>query len=169
MSPTADIWNFGRNGLTAIALFAALVCAQPIDAEADVKSRIIMVEADHAKIQRLPRPATTVIVGNPSVADVNVQGGRLLVITGKNYGTTNLIALDGKGHEIANYKITVKTNGERKVTLYKGIQRYSLTCAPRCERELLVGDSAADFKRIHKQIGDKNSLIKDGSQGPAER
>jgi hypothetical protein len=169
MSPIAGILKFGRHGLATFVLSMALVSALPIDAQAERKSPIIYVEADHAKIQRLSQPAAAVIVGNPFVADVNVQGGRLLVITGKNYGTTNLIVLDSKGQEIANYKITVKTNGARKVTLHKGVQRHSLSCAPRCERELLVGDGAAEFKKIHKQIGDKSKLIKDGNQAPADR
>jgi Flp pilus assembly secretin CpaC len=32
---------------------------------------------------RLERPASKIVVGNPSMADVGVQSGKVLVITGK--------------------------------------------------------------------------------------
>ena len=34
------------------------------------------------------------MVGNPLIADATVQPGGILVITGKGYGATNLVALD---------------------------------------------------------------------------
>lgn len=144
--------------LAAAAGFMLVSVSSPVSGEPN--GAIIMVEADHAIIHRLPRAASTIIVGNPTIADVNVQGGKLLVITGKNYGTTNLIALDAEGKQIGAYKINVKTNGVYKLTLYKGASRFSYTCAPRCERELLVGDGVGEFKNIHKQVGDKASIVK---------
>jgi Flp pilus assembly secretin CpaC len=37
--------------------------------------------------------AAEVIIGNPTIADVSVQGGNLLVVTGKSFGVTNIISL----------------------------------------------------------------------------
>src|SRR5690606_22683345 len=47
-----------------------------------------------------------VIVGNPSIADVSLQGSRL-VITGRSYGSTNLILLDQNGSTISEMPLTV--------------------------------------------------------------
>ena len=46
---------------------------------------------------KLPEKVSTIVVGNPLIADVAVQSGGLVVVTGKGYGTTNLIVLDRAG------------------------------------------------------------------------
>jgi Flp pilus assembly secretin CpaC len=57
----------------------------------------VTVMIDHAKVVKLPEKTQTVIVGNPIIADVTVQRNGILVVTGKSYGVTNLIALDAGG------------------------------------------------------------------------
>src|ERR1051325_11022033 len=57
----------------------------------------LTVMIDHAKVVKLPERTQTVIVGNPIIADVTVQRNGIMVVTGKSYGVTNLIALDGAG------------------------------------------------------------------------
>ena len=44
---------------------------------------------DEARIMKLPDRATTVVIGNPLIADLSIQPGGLAVITGKCYGATN--------------------------------------------------------------------------------
>ena len=46
---------------------------------------------------RLPTGVATIVIGNPLIADASLQPGGLLVITGKGYGSTNLLALDRSG------------------------------------------------------------------------
>ena len=127
----------------------------------------IAVMADEAHLLRLDRPGTDVIVGNPAIADVSVQNGRLLVITGKSFGMTNLIVLDGKGKEIVSRKVRVTTDGERTVTLHKGLQRQTLDCQTRCEMTLVPGDMATHFEALSKSVQAKFGLAQsavDGSQ-----
>lgn len=127
----------------------------------------LSVGVDEARLQRLERDAATVIVGNPLVADVAVHDTSFLVVTGKTYGTTNMIVLDAAGKEIANYDVHVTTSGANAVTLHRGAARVSYTCAPRCERELDVGDAAEGFEIIKKQINDKMGLSRGGTgSGP---
>ena len=57
----------------------------------------LAVMIDHARVVKLPERTQTVIVGNPIIADVTVQRNGIMVVTGKSYGVTNLIALDGAG------------------------------------------------------------------------
>lgn len=124
----------------------------------------IKVTVDQARIMRLKTPARTVIVGNPIIADVNIQDGQILVVMGKSTGATNLIALDDEGREIANIDIIVHSSGTNSLTLYKGSARISMNCAPNCERSLNVGDSSADFELIEKQISTKMGAVKAAAQ-----
>ena len=44
------------------------------------------VVLDQATIMKLPEKVATIVVGNPLIADVAVQSGGLVVVTGKGYG-----------------------------------------------------------------------------------
>ncbi len=49
---------------------------------------------NQARLLKLPDGVATLVIGNPAIADATLQAGGLLVITGKSFGRTNLIALD---------------------------------------------------------------------------
>ncbi|MGH6866829.1 MAG: pilus assembly protein N-terminal domain-containing protein [Methyloceanibacter sp.] len=67
--------------------------AQPaLAAGGDVEGLI-----DQATPLRLERSAAEIMVGNPSIADVSVQSGKVLVVTGKSFVKTNLIVIDADG------------------------------------------------------------------------
>ena len=63
---------------------------------------------DQATIMKLPEKVSTIVVGNPLIADVAVQSGGLVVVTGKGYGTTNLIVLDRTGTVLMERSIVVR-------------------------------------------------------------
>lgn len=100
----------------------------------------ISVMMNMARILRIPTAAATVIIGNPGVADVTIQDPLTLVLTGKSYGRTNLIALDQDGNPIADMVIAVTQGNEQLVTVYWGLARTSLDCAPDCQPVMMVGD-----------------------------
>jgi Flp pilus assembly secretin CpaC len=125
-----------------------------------IAAQSVKVSVDQARIMRLSTDASTIIVGNPVIADVNIQDGRLLVVMGKSTGATNMIALDSQGREIANINIIVHSSGSNSLTLYKGSSRISMNCSPNCERTLYVGDSVPEFEKIEKQITTKMKAIK---------
>ncbi|SEO56133.1 Pilus formation protein N terminal region [Rhodopseudomonas pseudopalustris] len=54
----------------------------------------VSVNVDQAKLIRLPQNISTLVVGNPLIADVTLQPGGMVVVTGKGYGATNVIAMD---------------------------------------------------------------------------
>lgn len=117
----------------------------------------VQVNIDEARLIRLASPSAEVIVGNPTIADVSVQRSKVLVVTGKSFGLTNLIVLDDKGKEILNQKISVNADETRLVTLRKGVMRYSLHCTPICQSPLMVGDEAAYFENVSKATKTKFS------------
>jgi hypothetical protein len=116
-------------------------------AMANAKADGVEVGLDKAQIMRLPSGVATIVIGNPLIADGSLQAGNLLVVTGKGYGTTNLMALDRGGRVVMEKEITV--TGARQpdlVTVYKGIDRESYSCSPQCSpRVATLGDGLQFF------------------------
>lgn len=137
-------------GLPVVALLAALL-ASP--AQADTVS----VYVDQARLIKLPDRVSTVVIGNPLIADATLQSGGLLVVTGKGYGSTNLLALDRQGRVLMDKTVTVMgaSSGDM-VTVYRGVERESYSCAPDCERRITLGDSPAYFGATLGQTGTRN-------------
>ena len=119
-------------------------------AMANAKADTVEVALDQAQVMRLPTGVSTIVIGNPLIADGSLQAGNLLVVTGKGYGTTNLMALDRSGRVLMDKSITV--SGPRHsdvVTVYKGVERESYSCSPNCSpRITTLGDSPAYFGAV---------------------
>lgn len=128
----------------------------------------IFVKIDEAHILRLSSPVSQIILGNPSIADVAVQSNKMLVLTGKSYGITNLIVLSSDNQEILNKKISVGKDTQRLVTVYKGSTHYTLHCTPVCEQPLVIGDNPDHFDAINKEMGIKFSAASGQSQKSAQ-
>lgn len=131
----------------------AFACALAIPAAADT----ISVVLDQARIVRLPEKVATIVIGNPQVADASIQSGGLLVVTGKGYGSTNIIALDNRGTVLTEH--TVKVGGPREgLTVWRGVNRETWSCAPHCERSVMLGDGNDYFETALKQAETRNGF-----------
>lgn len=133
--------SFAVTTLTAIAGFAALSIAPACAGD-------LVVRYDQSQLLRLPRPASEIIVGNPSIADVALQDGNLLVVTGKTFGITNIIALDAEHNVIQDQRVMVERDDRRVVNLMKGTQRFTYSCTPNCEPTLTIGDNKDFFTDV---------------------
>ncbi|HEY7385653.1 MAG TPA: pilus assembly protein N-terminal domain-containing protein [Beijerinckiaceae bacterium] len=118
----------------------------------------VSVMIDHAKVVRLPERTQTVIVGNPMIADITVQRNGLVVITGKTYGVTNLIALEPGGTMLAESMISVQAPNESVVTVQRGLERESYSCTPNCQPAIQLGDANKYFSEMGGQAGARNSM-----------
>jgi hypothetical protein len=118
---------------------------------------VIDVELDQATIVRLPERVATLVIGNPLIADASIQPGGLMVLTGKGYGSTNLVALDRTGAVLMNRSILVTGAKEHVVVVYRGVGRESYSCAPDCERRITLGDSPEFFDASLNQSGNRSS------------
>src|SRR5690348_8896797 len=116
--------------LPALAFAAALMSfAGPALAD----SNDVTIYTDQAKILQLSGRPGTIVVGNPSIADVTVQGDRV-VLMGHSYGTTNIIVLDSDGKQLAALDVTVQMfDNTSTVQVFKAGGRLTLSCAPVCE------------------------------------
>ena len=146
--------------LTGFAFAAALAAlAAPAAAASDV-----ILNADQAKIIVVSGKPGTVVVGNPSIADVTLQGNRV-VLMGRNYGVTNLIILDREGNQLAALDVTVQITDKNAVHVYKAGGRMSLVCAPTCEQTLQVGDEATKvFDPLTREMQTKGDIASGSSK-----
>jgi Flp pilus assembly secretin CpaC len=107
---------------------------------------------DFAKILKLDRPAATLVIGNPGIADATVQDEKTVILTGKTAGSTNLIILDDKGEEVANLTVRVSSDIRQLTTVFYGSKRQTFSCAPTCEQVISVGDNPEAFETAKSQI-----------------
>ena len=141
-APVRQIAALTFAGLAAAAAFAATAyAAEPIS-----------VIVDRAKVLHISQPADVVIIGNPAIADATIQDSQTLIITGRSYGTTNLIVLDKNGQSIANDLVTVTPSNDQVVTIYRRASRQTLSCTPECSPIMSLGDNPGTFEATKSQI-----------------
>lgn len=157
--------NIRRSVDLASAALGALLAVSPA-LPARAESNQLDITIDEAKVVRLDRPAAEIIVGNPSIADVAVQSGKVLVVTGKSFGRTNLIVIDGDGKEITNRYLSVEEPQTGLITLHEGAQaRATYYCAPFCTSALSIGDDKDYFENVSKQMQTKQSMGQATAEG----
>ena len=100
-----------------------------------------------------PPASSTIVVGNPLIADVTLQTGGIIVVTGKGYGATNFIAMDRAGEVLVDRVIQVEGPTDQLVTIYRGVDRESYSCMPVCQRRVTLGDGEGYFKSTIDQAG----------------
>jgi hypothetical protein len=140
------------------AILALCLAAAAALTGLEARAGDLMVRYDQSQLIRLPRPAAEVIIGNPSIADVTIQGGNLLVVTGKTFGITNIIALDAQRNVIQDQRVIVERDDQRMVVLYKGARRESYTCTPNCSPTITIGDEAGYFEQNAKAAQSKTNV-----------
>ncbi len=143
----------------AMLVLAALVLS------GNAKAADLVVVYDQSQLLRLPRPVSSIIIGNPSIADVEIQGGDLLVVTGKTFGVTNIIALDAERNIIQDQRVVVTRDDVRTVNLSKGAERESYSCTPNCSPTLTIGDDKDYFSRISQHAATKTRFSSGAAGG----
>ncbi|AMJ63838.1 pilus assembly protein [Bosea sp. PAMC 26642] len=143
-------------GLAVAPLLAVPAAAQSTGAT--TKPETVLVMVDHAKVIRLPERAQTVIVGNPGIADVAVQKNGVMIVTGKSFGVTNLIALDSGGALLAESLVRVGAASDSVLTVQRGLERESYSCTPTCQPSIQLGDAQKYFGEVGGQTTSRNSI-----------
>jgi hypothetical protein len=137
---------------TAAALAAALLAPVSGARAADT----INVLLDQAKIVQLPLGTSTIVVGNPVVVDVTMlKGENRVVLTGKGFGETNLIAVDARGEALGESVIRVAA-GEKHLIVQRGLERESYHCDPRCQPTVSLGDATKFLGEAIGQVSARN-------------
>ncbi len=151
-----------RIGLAALALGFTCATAFAAGAKPDDALRITV---DQAQIAKLPSNTATVIIGNPMIADVTtLKNGAGIVVTGKGYGQTNLIALDTQGNIIDEKQIHVEPTN-KVLVVQRGDSRQSYSCDPVCMPTAVLGDDTKVFVDVSGQITAHDGLSNKSSAG----
>jgi Flp pilus assembly secretin CpaC len=120
-----------RSALAAFTFACGLVAGTVgVAAEED----LLRVFMNHARVLKLDRPVAKVIVGNAEVADATVADPTTIVLTGRSFGTTNLVLLDADGNAIADERVLVSIDEGNTVRVFKQTERSVLSCTPNCEQ-----------------------------------
>lgn len=158
---------FGRRKRRLRLLSATLLAAVVLGAAA-AQADTVTVSIDDARVMRLPERVATVVIGNPLIADASLQRGGVLVVTGKGYGATNLLALDRDGRVVLNKTVRVQGPSQRDlVTVYRGVDRQSYSCAPECEPRVTLGDGSKYFAATLGQTTARNGSAQSSKGGSA--
>ncbi|MCA8899653.1 MAG: pilus assembly protein N-terminal domain-containing protein [Hyphomonas sp.] len=118
----------------------------------------LAVEANKTVAVRLKGSAASVVLGNRNIADVAVHDDQLIFITGKTFGTTNLMVFDRNGKQIYSNDVTVTVNTTNLVTVNRSGSNFTYDCTPNCRSVLSTGDDSEYFDSLMKQQRDTQSL-----------
>ncbi|MBN9084755.1 MAG: hypothetical protein BGP04_26075 [Rhizobiales bacterium 62-17] len=149
------------SGLRCLTIAAALaVCAVAPSKAAEQ----ITVVLDEAKVLLLPPNTSTIILGNPAIADVSMlKRNNQMILTGKNFGRTNLIALDVDGKSVGESTVVVVNSaGGGGLVLQRGLQRETYNCSPICNPTVTLGD---DSKFMNETSGQAQQRLSTSSPG----
>ena len=122
--------GYFSKSLRSLAVAAALCGATVAGALAE---NTIRVDLDYARVIKLDRPVSRVIIGNADIADAAVSDSQTIILTGKRFGTTNLVILDSDGNAIVDERVLVSLESKNTVRMFRQELRQVLSCTPDCE------------------------------------
>jgi Flp pilus assembly secretin CpaC len=160
-----------RSSLLSLAAACCFSLAAIGDAMAADTSMTVF--ADQAKVLKVNGTAASVIVGNPMIADVVLQGG-VVAVQGRHFGNTNVLVLDNHGNELASVQVNVLREESNSVEIYKGapegkiVGKHSYICAPDCESVMMPGDDVDYNALIVTQVGAKTKEALTSAQAGGE-
>jgi hypothetical protein len=129
----------------------------------------VAIPLDEVRVITFTKPVSTLYVGNPVIADVTVIDNRHAFLQGKAFGSTNLIALDADGRQIANRQVVVAGGGASVVTLQRGTSQTTYTCATsRCETSPQPGDGKDNFEAVLDQVAKHQSMLANAAAGSSQ-
>ena len=148
--------------MKAVLAFSALLAAVGLS---PALAETLNVRLDKAEILRLDTPASIIVVGNPSIADVTVENPTLLFLTGLTPGETNLVIFDDLGDPVAEYDLVVVSEVDRHVTVHRNTGVLTtFSCKPRCIE--VSNPSEIERARQFSDAGDDQDLA-DAAPAPA--
>ena len=114
----------------AVVLTAAIALgAAPM---AVAQSQTTDVEIDRVQRIQLRGAASSVIVANPDVADVTVVDASTLFITGRDFGSTELVVVDAIGRTLFQTVVNVTAPAQGHVRVWRGGQSVDMACGASC-------------------------------------
>ena len=102
----------------------------------------LWVTIDEVTRYQMPDGVGQVVLTNPAVADVQVASATEIMLFGRAPGHTEVLFRAADGSRLGTMRVRVRNPRDGIVTMYRGGERVSLSCADRCEPTMVVGDGA---------------------------
>jgi len=118
------------------------------------------VVIDQARPLSAPGPVRGIVVGNPAIAGVSMQNERLVFVTGRSYGSTNLILVGDRG-PIFQGRIVVVSDETNAVFLTRGAWSVRYDCTPECKRRPDISDEPNAFGQAMSAINARSGSAKE--------
>ena len=158
--------SLSRKTVSAFCMaLAAFVLAGAVNASADepelgtlIQQRGILVTVDQAKVIRIEHEADTVIIGNPAIADAVLYDRKTLVITGRAFGSTNILILDANGELVIDEVLRVQPATDSIVTVQRQRQNFTDRCTPLCKPAVAPGDQNEFYEQSINQSDRRNEF-----------
>lgn len=141
-------------------LAAALLLGAAALAPVAAAKEPFIVQVDQTTTLKLAGAANSVIVGNATVVDITVADAHTLLVTGKAFGSTNLIVLDRSGEEIYSNTLAVSGTTPDQLTVIRGGGTYSYSCIDKCRPTPMVGDAQDHFGAVMGTVTAKAGAAK---------
>ena len=123
-----------------------------------------LVKVDQTIAVKLASPANSVVVGNATVVDVTVHDANTLLITGKAFGSTNVMVLDRSGKAIWQTELAVAGGSDTALTIVRAGNTNTYSCTDKCRGTASAGDEPAFFNNVMQTVTGKEAQAKGSGQ-----
>lgn len=136
MAPVGNIRKSSVMTFNARHIVAAtLIMVSGLVASAAYAGQRLVVEKNHTVRVALNAPASSVIVGNPEIADVNIVDSRTVYILGKGFGNSSVTITGRDGRALFDGEVAVTAVRQGAITVYKGLKPSLMVCTNVCIAE----------------------------------
>ena len=159
-------------------LFGSILLGASVQANQVIRetAATIHLDASNGILIRLKRPAKTVFVADPKVADIQVKSPRLIYVLAKSPGETTIIAVDKNERVLTNRRVKVSHNLVRLRQSLKSmlpnanIKVRSLNSSIVVSGSVRTPTDATDVRRLAEQLVNKpeNVIMKLGVTAPTQ-
>lgn len=125
----------------SIALLAVATMAVA-GAAAAQSAGAMNIGIDRSQRISLRGSVSSVVVNNPLIADVTVVDANTLVIQGKGYGQTEILAMDAIGRTLFQTQIVVSGGQAGSLRVWRGGKATEMACGATCSPSLRVYQNA---------------------------
>lgn len=122
------------------------------------------VKAAETAVLKLTQPAESVVIGNAAIADISVHDPMTLLVTGKAFGSTNVLVLDRSGRTIYSNQIVVAGGGSDQLTIVRGAGTATYSCVDKCRPTPVVGDNTEYFSNVMQNVQSMQGAARGGAR-----
>lgn len=165
ISISAVRWTLGL-ALAAAVLLMLLMRPVGADVVFIEDGEVLGLELHRGQIVRLQRPAASVFVADPDIADVQIKSARLFYLLGRGVGETTLFVVGPNDEVVASRRVQVRHNLEALRSALTALAPESGIQVDSVDRNLVLSgtvDSAATAENLRRVaarfVEDEEALI----------